>query len=188
MIRLLALPVLCASLHTIGLGPLGLERYVPVTTQQLQTLGWYLKWVVTWLTAREANAVLNRWAENRWIWNNKPTVSDWSQEIAIVTGGANGIGACVVKKLVERGIKVAILDIGTLSDTITPRKLSTVRRRHYCGVRLTPCRRAQVRTILQVRYNLQECDQQCRTGNTVRSRISIRSDQQCRHWQRIHNS
>lgn len=37
----------------------------------------------------------------------------------MVTGGSAGIGACVAKKLVSHGVKVAVLDVGPLSDSFT---------------------------------------------------------------------
>jgi NAD(P)-dependent dehydrogenase (short-subunit alcohol dehydrogenase family) len=39
---------------------------------------------------------------------------DWPREIAVVTGGCSGIGYCIVKRLVARKVKVAILDIQSL--------------------------------------------------------------------------
>ncbi|KAH0596037.1 hypothetical protein MHUMG1_05896 [Metarhizium humberi] len=36
---------------------------------------------------------------------------DWPSEIAVVTGGCSGIGYCIVKRLVARRVKVAILDV-----------------------------------------------------------------------------
>lgn len=36
---------------------------------------------------------------------------DWSREIALVTGGAGGIGAEVVKKLARGGTRVIVLDV-----------------------------------------------------------------------------
>lgn len=38
---------------------------------------------------------------------------DWPSEIAVVTGGCSGIGYCIVKRLVARKVKVAILDVQT---------------------------------------------------------------------------
>jgi hypothetical protein len=46
--------------------------------------------------------VMNNWTNDTY---------DWRKEIVIITGGSDGIGACVVKLLGERKIKVVILDI-----------------------------------------------------------------------------
>lgn len=35
---------------------------------------------------------------------------DWNREIVVVTGGSSGIGAVLVSRFAERGIKVLILD------------------------------------------------------------------------------
>lgn len=45
-------------------------------------------------------------------------IQDWSKEIAIVTGGSQGIGAGVVKGLALWGTKVAILDIAEPDQTL----------------------------------------------------------------------
>jgi hypothetical protein len=46
--------------------------------------------------------VMNNWTNDTY---------DWSREIVVVTGGSDGIGACIVKLLSELKIKVVILDI-----------------------------------------------------------------------------
>ncbi|OAA50294.1 short-chain dehydrogenase/reductase 2 [Metarhizium rileyi] len=59
------------------------------------------------------NKGLNSMAANSW----RATVAkgwDWPGEIAVVTGGCSGIGYCIVKRLVARRVKVAILDIQEL--------------------------------------------------------------------------
>jgi len=79
----------------------------------------FVKWgLAAWATV-EADSVLNRWAENRWMQNSDRGDWDWPNEVAVVTGGSGGIGACVVKKLISHGIKVAVLDIGPLSSQFT---------------------------------------------------------------------
>lgn len=71
-----------------------------VTLRVLLALG-----LVRWI-----NRGLNSMASNAWRlaprghWN-------WSDEIAVVTGGSSGIGKDIVKKLSAMGIRVAILDI-----------------------------------------------------------------------------
>jgi hypothetical protein len=46
--------------------------------------------------------VMNNWTNDTY---------DWSREIVVVTGGSDGIGACIVKLLSERKIKIVVLDI-----------------------------------------------------------------------------
>ena len=67
---------------------------------------------------REVNSLLNAWAENRWLFTNDRSSWHWSNELAVVTGGSNGIGAAVVRELVSHGVKVAVLDIQPLSDAL----------------------------------------------------------------------
>ncbi|KAI9811997.1 MAG: hypothetical protein M1827_004889 [Pycnora praestabilis] len=61
-----------------------------------------IRWVSGYLSRRS----LNNWQDDRY---------DWSQEIVIVTGGSDGIGAHVVRLLAERKIKVIVLDIQPLT-------------------------------------------------------------------------
>jgi len=35
---------------------------------------------------------------------------DWSREIVVITGGSSGIGAVLVSRFAEKGVKVLILD------------------------------------------------------------------------------
>jgi len=86
---------------------------------QFATLHWYLKWASLSWAVLEFNSVLNRWAENRWVWKNAKSGWNWRSEVAVVTGGSAGIGACVAKRLASYGIKVAVLDIGPLSESFT---------------------------------------------------------------------
>lgn len=50
-------------------------------------------------------------ARNNWV----DDTYDWSREIVLVTGGADGIGASMVKLLEERGVTVVVLDIQPMS-------------------------------------------------------------------------
>lgn len=51
-----------------------------------------------WYTKRKVN---NHVRDPSW---------NWSREIVVVTGGSSGIGAVVVSRFAEKGIKVLILD------------------------------------------------------------------------------
>lgn len=60
--------------------------------------------------------VSNWWsdkARNNWVDDDY----DWSKEIVLITGGADGIGGRMVKLLSERGITVVVLDTRPLSFT-----------------------------------------------------------------------
>lgn len=48
----------------------------------------------------------NNWADDEF---------DWSKEIVVVTGGAGGIGGCIVRLLEARGVTVVVLDVQPLS-------------------------------------------------------------------------
>jgi all-trans-retinol dehydrogenase (NAD+) len=60
---------------------------------------------------------LNRWANDSALNNNAPAKFDWNKEIVVVTGGAGGIGAEVVKSLAARDITVIVLDVLPLTYT-----------------------------------------------------------------------
>jgi len=40
---------------------------------------------------------------------------DWEREVAVVTGGSDGIGKEIVLLLAEKGVKVAVLDVQPLT-------------------------------------------------------------------------
>lgn len=60
----------------------------------LKSLGYWN----AWYTKRKVN---NHVSDPSW---------DWSREIVVVTGGSNGIGAAIVSRFAEKGVKVMILD------------------------------------------------------------------------------
>ncbi|KAM5349741.1 hypothetical protein ACJ41O_006246 [Fusarium nematophilum] len=68
---------------------------------------------------RHINKALNVMASNSWRvragqgW-------DWPNEIGVVTGGSSGIGRSIVERLVELGVRVAVLDVQDL-----PKELQT---------------------------------------------------------------
>ncbi|GAA6040142.1 hypothetical protein JCM8097_002051 [Rhodosporidiobolus ruineniae] len=64
----------------------------------------------------QLNYHLNRAARNNYTRSRKSW--KWDDEVVIVTGGSGGLGSDVVRRLAERGTKVAILDIAPpISDT-----------------------------------------------------------------------
>lgn len=77
-----------------------------------------LKWLLAIGLIRKANKVLSDWADNKWIWKDDKSVWHWETEVAVVTGGSNGIGAMVAKGLVSNGIKVAVIDVQPLSEDL----------------------------------------------------------------------
>lgn len=119
MFRCILLTVASVALRIVDPETLQLGRILPVSRTQAASLTWYLKWGLPFWAIAEWNSLLNRWAENKWIWTNNKSDWKWKSELAVVTGGSAGIGGCLVKKLVSHGIKVAVLDVSPLSDTFT---------------------------------------------------------------------
>ena len=118
MFRCLSLAAVCIGLQLVDPVSLGLPGSLSLGLQQT-TLVYFLKWCLAGWATVEANAVLNSWAENKWIWGSCKNDWDWPNEVAVVTGGSAGIGACAVKKLISHGIRVAVLDVGPLSNQFT---------------------------------------------------------------------
>lgn len=78
--------------------------------QIVKALKWCVALGVTGVVNRQFNDVtLNagRWTSEKQRWN-------LNEEVAVVTGGCSGIGELIVKRLIGRGIKVAVLDIQSL--------------------------------------------------------------------------
>ncbi|KAF2640213.1 short chain dehydrogenase/reductase family protein-like protein [Massarina eburnea CBS 473.64] len=101
----LTLPLLLLARYTSpGLQLAGQHRTALTSVKALLALG-ALHRVGRWLDDK----VLNNWS------GNKKDDWDWSKEIVVVTGGADGIGKIVVQLFAERGIKVAVLDIQPLT-------------------------------------------------------------------------
>ncbi|KAF2791264.1 NAD(P)-binding protein [Melanomma pulvis-pyrius CBS 109.77] len=91
---------------------------LPFSEEQHVRVFTILKWLLAACFLREANAILSRWAENRWLWKDDKSAWQWTNELAVVTGGSKGIGASVVERLVSYGIKVAVLDLEPLSEEL----------------------------------------------------------------------
>jgi all-trans-retinol dehydrogenase (NAD+) len=77
------------------------------------------------------NERLNEWALNNWIWNAEKDKWVWNQEVAVVTGGCSGIGAEVVRGLISKGVKVAVLDIQQLPSDLERSKFFVPKVRLY---------------------------------------------------------
>ena len=74
---------------------------------------WYLAGLGT---ASAANQFLTKWYANNWT-VTKPGEWNWDKEIVVVTGGSSGVGASIVKKLLERNARtsIVILDFAPLT-------------------------------------------------------------------------
>jgi all-trans-retinol dehydrogenase (NAD+) len=125
---LTALPISMLRFWTIALASAVLLAYAPSRLPQWQLLplsddqyGYALtglKCILAFNLLLELNSLLNLWAENRWMWSSDKSVWEWKKEVAVVTGGSNGIGALVVRRLVSYGIRVAVLDVEPLSNAL----------------------------------------------------------------------
>ncbi|KAF2087215.1 NAD(P)-binding protein [Saccharata proteae CBS 121410] len=77
-----------------------------------------LKWLLALGTVGRVNGWLNGLATNSWALKSDRSKWDWQKEIAVVTGGCSGIGELVVKGLLEKGVRVAVLDVQPLPETL----------------------------------------------------------------------
>jgi len=91
-----------------------------------------LKYLTIFAVLRKINAKLNDWALNSWTWKSQKENWTWSWEIAVVTGGCSGIGKEIVKQLLEKDVRVAVLDIQALPAELERSKFSSlVQRLNY---------------------------------------------------------
>lgn len=114
----LAISLVAGSLISVLMwGPASLQESLlrvcsmPKTQRFLVTA---LKWVLVLGLTANANALLAAWARNNWLFFSNLKPWKWDEEVAVITGGSNGIGALVVKGLASRGSKVAVLDVQPL--------------------------------------------------------------------------
>lgn len=82
-----------------------------------------LKWCLALGLTGVVNRRLNSIALNAGRLSSEKSRWTWSREIAVVTGGCSGIGELVVKRLINKGIRVAILDIQQLPPRLQGCKL-----------------------------------------------------------------
>lgn len=63
---------------------------------------------------------INKWLSRRSLNHSVADTYDWPREIALVTGGSDGIGHQITLLLAKRGIKVVVLDVQPLKYTPPP--------------------------------------------------------------------
>ncbi|KAF2144812.1 uncharacterized protein K452DRAFT_285142 [Aplosporella prunicola CBS 121167] len=77
-----------------------------------------LKWLFALGLVHKANAWLNSLALNGWTRKADTERWVWREEVAVITGGSSGIGALLAQGLAEKGVKVAVLDVQPLSESL----------------------------------------------------------------------
>jgi all-trans-retinol dehydrogenase (NAD+) len=77
-----------------------------------------LKWTLGFTAWVGTNKLLSAWARNNWLLASNQKQWDWPNEVAVVTGGSGGIGELIVKGLVAKGVKVAVLDVQPLPEAL----------------------------------------------------------------------
>ncbi|KAJ4340848.1 hypothetical protein N0V87_002202 [Didymella glomerata] len=114
-------PAVTASLlYILTKGPDGLRARLTARFAALRdpsrhaTILRVLKWCLTLGLLKSLNKTLNHFALNNYRLRPASAQWHWDKEIAVVTGGCSGIGALIVKRLVNKGVTVAILDVQQL--------------------------------------------------------------------------
>ncbi|KAF1944859.1 dehydrogenase/reductase SDR family member 8 precursor [Clathrospora elynae] len=77
-----------------------------------------LKWCLAFGITGVVNKQLNHVALNAGRYRSDKARWDWNREVAVVTGGCSGIGELVVMRLMNRGIRVAVLDVQQLPPSL----------------------------------------------------------------------
>ncbi|QDS71612.1 hypothetical protein FKW77_006793 [Venturia effusa] len=102
-----SIPAYLASLYTV--------RGRDIARRNPGLAKWLLRAVYAGIALRVKN-FLDQGVSNNWV----SDTYDWKKEIAVVTGGSDGIGMKAVMLLAEEGIKVVVLDIQPPKYTAPP--------------------------------------------------------------------
>lgn len=102
-----------------------------------------LKWLLTLGLLKSVNKTLNHLALNNYRLKSSSAQWQWDKEIAVVTGGCSGIGSLIVKRLINKGVTVAILDVQQLPPDLQGCTIPTWSARE--GAQLTFCTDAHIR-------------------------------------------
>ena len=71
---------------------------------------------------KRISARLDSIALNHWRFRTDRSRWNWTEEVAVVTGGCSGFGLLVTERLLRRGVKVAVVDVAPLPDRLAVRK------------------------------------------------------------------
>lgn len=77
-----------------------------------------LKYLLTFNVLTTVNRYLNVISQNNWTLRANKADWNWDQEVAVVTGGAAGIGEQTVIRLLQKNMKVVVLDISPLGPAL----------------------------------------------------------------------
>ena len=102
-----------------------------------------LKWLLTLGLVKNVNKTWNQLALNSYRLRPETSRWKWDKEVAVVTGGCSGIGSLIVKKLVNKGVTVAILDVQQLPPALQGCTVSSWSPRE--GSKLTFCADAHIK-------------------------------------------
>ncbi|KAF2633503.1 NAD(P)-binding protein [Macroventuria anomochaeta] len=118
-------PVITASLlYILTKGPVNLRARLtnriaalrdPIRHAQIIKA---LKWLLTLGLLKNVNKMLNDLALNSYRLRPESARWKWDKEVAVVTGGCSGIGSLIVKRLITKGVTVAILDVQSLPPAL----------------------------------------------------------------------
>lgn len=81
-----------------------------------------LKWCLAFGVTGVLNKQLNHIALNAGRLRSEKARWNLSREVAVITGGCSGIGELVVKRLANKGVRVAVLDIQQLPKSLQGRE------------------------------------------------------------------